>query len=131
MLSVDIEAALNAGHCVDPDKEIQVCAIAPGIMAMADNRAALILSRFDRCCRLDAVLVLDPIADPRLYSTDSAIIESALLDGKLVATSWLVSQISSLIFPSANGPRSYIQALPGSTVFAMLMFILVHHWAMS
>lgn len=98
MLSVDIEAASNAGHCVDPDREMQLCAIVPGIIAMADIKAVFALNLVDRCLCLEVMSVLDPIADPRFISTPSAI---SVLSGDegYMALSWLISQISSLELP--------------------------------
>ncbi len=75
MLSVDIDAELNAEHCVEPDKEMQLCAIAPGVSASADNRAIFLLKPGDPSLRLFErvrLLALDAIVEFRGDSSDSA-----------------------------------------------------------
>lgn len=52
VLSVEMEAALKAGHCVDPEREMQFCAIAPGAAARIDSRVVLVLGPIDLCFRL-------------------------------------------------------------------------------
>jgi hypothetical protein len=75
VLSVDIDAELNAEHCVEPDNEIQLCAIAPGVRASADNRAVFVLKPVDASLRLlerFLLLALDAIVEFRSDSSDSA-----------------------------------------------------------
>lgn len=49
MLSVEIEAAEKAGHCVDSARDIQVSAMAIGAVARIDSRAVLVLKPPDLC----------------------------------------------------------------------------------
>lgn len=58
VLSVEIEAELKAEHCVDPESEMQFCAIAPGVAARIDSRAVLVLRPIDLCFRLLEVVSL-------------------------------------------------------------------------
>lgn len=41
---VDIDAAPKAGHCVEPESDIQSCATTTGAAARREKRAALILN---------------------------------------------------------------------------------------
>jgi hypothetical protein len=52
VLSVEIEAELKAEHCVDPESEMQLCAVAAGAAARIDSSALLMLSPIDLCFRL-------------------------------------------------------------------------------
>lgn len=51
VLSVDIEADWKAGHSVDPESEMQFCAIATGALAMIESKAVLVLRPIERCFR--------------------------------------------------------------------------------
>lgn len=66
-LSVDIDEALKAEHCVEPDKEIQLCASVPGMMAKIDSqcmppsfrRRLFLCSRLGmRCCHVSSTPVV-------------------------------------------------------------------------
>lgn len=123
MLSVDIEAVLNAGHCVEPDNETQLCAIAPGVTARTDNSAVLLLKPVDRCFRSLEQFGFAPssIIVPRLDSTDSIVSkESALCDDECcIVLSWPFSEFSSLIFRSAGLPHSSTRS---NSTFVVLIF---------
>jgi hypothetical protein len=54
VLSTDIEADWKAGHCVDPESDMQFCAIATGAAARIDSRAVLVLIPIEGCFRLFA-----------------------------------------------------------------------------
>lgn len=43
VLSVDIEAEVNAGHAVDPESDMHFCAIAPGVDTSTESKTALFL----------------------------------------------------------------------------------------
>lgn len=50
VLSVEIEAALKAGHCVEPESDMQVSAIAtPGAATRIDSSAVLVLRPIALC----------------------------------------------------------------------------------
>ena len=114
VLSVDIDAELKAGHCVDPESEIQFCAIAAGIAARIDSRAFLVPNdRIGRCFRS-----LEPLPRPALEGnadgdgmagvagTPNDLIISMLLAwsddprsmGMEMMLSWAVCDVSSFIF---------------------------------
>lgn len=64
---MDIEAELNAGHCVDPDSDIQFCAIATGEAANIDSSAVLVLNPLEPRC---------PLLSPPLLPSLNAIVRS-------------------------------------------------------
>jgi hypothetical protein len=75
VLSVDIEAEVNAGHCVEPDNEMQVSAITPGVIARADSSTAFVLKPIDRCLRWLAACPADVelIVEARVESPNGVI----------------------------------------------------------
>jgi hypothetical protein len=108
VLPVEIEAVLNAGHCVEPDNEMQVSAIAVGITASTDNSADLVLNFIDRCFRSAEhclLVALGSIIKERVDSVKSKGL-SLSIDGIWLMLSRSFSEISSLIFRSADLPQS-------------------------
>ncbi len=61
VLSVEIDDVLKAEHCVEPESEMQFCAIAPGAAARTDRNAVLVLKPEDRCFRLVEQSPLAPL----------------------------------------------------------------------
>jgi hypothetical protein len=115
MLSVEMDAELNAGHCVEPESEMQFCAIAPGAAARTDKRAVLTLMPIDRCFRLLEQLPRAPldeaIAGSRGDSDGVISKELALYDGdSWTVLSWAFSGFSSLMFRFAVLPHSSTRA---------------------
>jgi len=105
-----MDAELKAGHCVEPDSEMQFCAIAWGAAARTDKRAVLVLSPIERCFRLVEQFPLPPLDEAIVGSRgdcdDGAIWnELALYDGdRLMVLSWPFSGFSSLMFRFAVLP---------------------------
>jgi hypothetical protein len=66
-LFVEIEAALNAEHWVEPESEMHPWAMAPGVAARRDRRVVLVLIRGRRCVPAGRAL-LDGIAGSRRAS---------------------------------------------------------------
>jgi hypothetical protein len=52
VLSVDIEEELNAEHIVEPDSDMQLCAVATGAAARIESRVVFVLIPIDRRFRL-------------------------------------------------------------------------------
>lgn len=66
VLSVEIDEVLKAEHCVEPDSEMQFCAIAPGAAARTERSAVLVLKAVDRCFRLVEQSPLAPLDELQL-----------------------------------------------------------------
>lgn len=70
---VDMEEVLKAGHCVEPARDIQFCAIAVGAAARIDSRAVLVLTPiadFFRVARLlcPSLIILSEICETSFNS---------------------------------------------------------------
>jgi hypothetical protein len=124
VLSVEIEAELKAGHCVEPESEMQFCAIAPGAAARTERSAVLVLRPDDRCFRLVEQSPLAPLDELELSAIagwrgdgDDAIISLGLAlydDGRWVVWWWPFSGFSSLMFRFAVLPHSSKRASSSS-----------------
>jgi len=66
VLSVEIDEVLKAEHCVEPDSEMQFCAIAPGAAARTERSAVLVLKAVERCFRLVEQSPLAPLDELQL-----------------------------------------------------------------
>lgn len=115
VLSVDIEAELNAGHSVDPESDIQFCAIATGEAASIDSNAVLVLNPLEpRSLLLGPPLFpsLDAIVRSRGDRDDSINSKCGPLreEDDCIEVSLSCSGLSSLIFRSAVFPQLHLRA---------------------
>jgi hypothetical protein len=124
VLSVEIDEVLKAEHCVEPESEMQFCAIAPGAAARAERRAVLVLKAVDRCFRLVEPCLLAGLDELEFCAIvgwrgdcDGTVISLGLalcgVDGWMVL-SWPFSRFSSLMFRFAVFPHSS-SAPPGAS----------------
>lgn len=118
-----MEAELKAEHWVEPESDIQFCAIAPGAAARIDSRAVLVLRAVDLDFRLPEALCwwAAIVADGRNPDNDSILSILALSVRKeLIAMSWSIGGLSSLIFrfgsPHPRAPRATFALLIFSTL---------------
>jgi hypothetical protein len=132
VLSVEMEAELKAGHCVEPDSEMQFCAIARGAAARTDKRAVLVLSPIARCFRLVEQFPLPPLDEAIVGSRgdcdDGTISKELALyaSDKLIVLSWPFSGFSSLMFRFAVLPHSFIHTRLG--LLALLILSTSGYW---
>ncbi len=108
VLSVEIEAELNAEHCVEPESDIQVSAIAPGAAARIESSAVLALRPvgldlrlLEPFCPLDAIVGLRGDPDDGIISTILAL----SVDESCIAVLWALPELSSLIFRFCSPPQ--------------------------
>ncbi len=104
-----MDEELNAGHCVEPESEMQFCAIAAGAAARIDKRAVLVLRPIERCFRL-----LEQF--PRGDSDDAVISNKVALyaSDDWMDLSWASSGFPSLMFRFAVLPQSSTRASTAS-----------------
>jgi hypothetical protein len=134
VLSVEMDAELKAEHCVEPEREMQFCAMACGAAARTDRSAVLVLRPIELCFRLvveqfplapldelELELELEAIVGWRGDCEDAVISKGLALygDDRWMVWWWPFSVFSSLMFRFAVLPQSSRRA---SSSFALLIF---------
>ena len=71
---VDTEDALKAGHCVDPDREMQLCALTVGVIDVIASKAVSdVGSRRSLRCRIAERLGFAISSFPSIFPTSSSL----------------------------------------------------------